>query len=200
MEGLLTSVMIRTEDAGAIKRGMFHFFMTIAKRVEPDLMNGRSVGTLDRLLYALGRLMVYGPLLNNLGFSRVRVAYTVGEAIGPDLFTFYRPIGVNLKQLYDSTETAVFVCLQPDNQARADSVGVPIRGVQIKVRSIICTSTWMRMASKTWPPMPTAASFLSTPGCASKRPTAQGWSDKLRYCSRPATTAYWHRIRPCERQ
>jgi long-chain acyl-CoA synthetase len=63
----------------------------------------------------------------------VRVAYTAGEAIGPDLFTFYRSLGINLKQLYGSTETAVFVCLQPDNEARADTVGVPIEGVEIKV-------------------------------------------------------------------
>ena len=76
---------------------------------------------------------MYGPLRNTLGFSRVRVAYTAGEAIGPDLFTFYRSIGINLKQLYGSTETAVFVCLQPDDEARADTVGVPISGVQIKV-------------------------------------------------------------------
>ena len=132
-EGLLTTVMIRMEDAGRIKRVMFAFFMAVAKRVGPDLMNGQQVGVLDRLLYGLGQLMVYGPLRNTLGFSRVRVAYTAGEAIGPDLFTFYRSIGINLKQLYGSTETAVFVCLQPDNQARADTVGVPIDGVQIKV-------------------------------------------------------------------
>jgi len=85
------------------------------------------------VLYALGNVLVYGPLRNNLGFSRVRVAYTAGEAIGPDLFTFYRSIGINLKQLYGSTETAVFVCLQPDHQARADTVGIPIEGVEIKV-------------------------------------------------------------------
>jgi long-chain acyl-CoA synthetase len=132
-ESLLTSVMIRMEDAGAIKRRMFHFFMDVAKRVGPALMDGQAVGTGDRLLYALGQVLAYGPLRNNLGFSRVRVAYTAGEAIGPDLFTFYRSIGINLKQLYGSTETAVFVCLQPDNQARADTVGVPIRGVQIRV-------------------------------------------------------------------
>lgn len=132
-EGLLTSVMIRMEDAGAIKRKMFHACMAVAKRVGPALMDGAAVGTLDRIKYALGNLLVYGPLRNNLGFSRVRVAYTAGEAIGPDLFTFYRSIGINLKQLYGSTETAVFVCLQPDNQARADTVGVPIRGVEIKV-------------------------------------------------------------------
>ena len=132
-EGLLTSVMIRMEDAGSLKRKMFEACMNVAKRVGPALMDGENVGALDKLKYALGDFLVYGPLRNNLGFSRVRVAYTAGEAIGPDLFTFYRSIGINLKQLYGSTETAVFVCLQPDNQARADTVGVPIRGVQIKL-------------------------------------------------------------------
>ena len=107
--------------------------MGVAKKVGPALMDGQSVGLLDRVLYGLGNLMVYGPLRNNMGFSRVRVAYTAGEAIGPDLFTFFRSIGVNIKQLYGSTETAVFVCLQPDNQARADTVGVPCKGVEIKV-------------------------------------------------------------------
>jgi long-chain acyl-CoA synthetase len=132
-EGLLTSVMIRMEDAGAIKRKMFHAFMSVAKRCGPALMDGKEVSFTDRLLYSLGNLMVYGPLRNNLGFSRVRVAYTAGEAIGPDLFTFYRSIGINIKQLYGSTETAVFVCLQPDHEARADTVGVPCAGVEIKV-------------------------------------------------------------------
>ncbi|WP_431098625.1 AMP-dependent synthetase/ligase [Polaromonas aquatica] len=132
-ESLLTTVMIRMEDAGRIKRGMFHYFMGVAKRAGPALMDGKPVAAMDRLLYALGSVLVYGPLRNTLGFSRVRVAYTAGEAIGPDLFTFYRSIGINLKQLYGSTETAVFVCLQPDNEARADTVGVPISGVQIKV-------------------------------------------------------------------
>ena len=132
-EGLLTNVMIRMEDASRIKRGIFHFFMGVAKRVGPDRMDGKPVGAMQSLLYGIGNAMVYGPLRNSLGFSRVRVAYTAGEAIGPDLFTFYRSIGINLKQLYGSTETAVFVCLQPDNQVRADTVGVPIEGVQIRV-------------------------------------------------------------------
>ncbi len=142
-EGLLTSVMIRMEDAGVLKRKAFHHFMNVARRVGPALIDERlgagkagaakPVGLGDRLSYALGNLLIYGPLRNTLGFSRVRVAYTAGEAIGPDLFTFYRSIGVNLKQLYGSTETAVFVCLQPDHEAKADTVGVPIDGVQIQV-------------------------------------------------------------------
>ncbi len=132
-EALLTSVMIRMEDAGRIKRFLFDRAMALARRVGPARMDGRPVGLVDRLRYALGNLLVYAPLRNTLGFSRVRIAYTAGEAIGPDLFSFYRSIGINLKQLYGSTETAVFVCLQPDNEARADTVGIPIEGVEIKV-------------------------------------------------------------------
>ena len=132
-EGLLTNVMIRMEDASPIKRSLFKFFMDVAKTHGPKRMDGESIGLVGGLLYALGDLVIYGPLRNNLGFSRVRVGYTAGEAIGPDLFSFYRSIGINLKQLYGSTETAVFVCLQPDHQARADTVGVPCAGVQIKV-------------------------------------------------------------------
>jgi len=120
-EGLLTTVMIRMEDAGLVKKWLFHHFMKLARRVGPARMDGKPVSALDRAHYALGKLFIYGPLRNTLGLSRVRVAYTAGEAIGPDLFTFYRSIGINLKQLYGSTETAVFVCLQPDHEARGRS-------------------------------------------------------------------------------
>ena len=132
-EALLTSVMIRMEDASAPKRWLFKRCMDLARRVGPALMDATPVSALDRLRYALGDKLIYGPLRNTLGLSRVRVAYTAGEAIGPDLFVFYRSIGVNLKQLYGSTETAVFVCLQPDHQARSDTVGIPIEGVEIRL-------------------------------------------------------------------
>src|SRR5258705_3770231 len=107
--------------------------MNVARRVGGDILDGRSTGMLDRLVYGLGNALVYGPLRNVLGMSRVRVAYTAGEAIGPDLFAFYRSLGVNLKQLYGSTETAVFVCMQPDGQVRADSVGPPLQGVELQI-------------------------------------------------------------------
>ncbi|MBL8350805.1 MAG: AMP-binding protein [Burkholderiaceae bacterium] len=132
-EGLLTTVMIRMEDASALKRRLFHACMDVARRVGPALLDGKPVSAIDRLKWTLGDWAIFGPLRNSLGFSRVRVAYTAGEAIGPDLFTFYRSIGVNLKQLYGSTETAVFVCLQPDHEARADTVGVPVQGVEIRL-------------------------------------------------------------------
>jgi long-chain acyl-CoA synthetase len=133
-EGLLTQVMIRMEDAGALKRKLFHYFMGVAKKVGADILDGKPVGFGDRLLYRLGDLAVYGPLRNVLGMSRVKVAYTAGEAIGPDLFSFYRSIGINLKQLYGSTETAVFVCIQQNGRVKPDTVGPPIPGVELKIK------------------------------------------------------------------
>ena len=131
-EGLLTQVSIRMEDASALKRNMFNYFMGVAKKVGVPLLEGKSVSFIDRMLYGLGNVFVYGPLKNNLGFSRVKCAYTAGEAIGPDLFDFYRSLGINLKQLYGSTETAVFVCRQPNGQVKSDTVGTPVEGVEIK--------------------------------------------------------------------
>jgi long-chain acyl-CoA synthetase len=132
-ENMLTTVMIRMEDASRIKRAMFHHFMEVARRCGSSILDGKPVAASDRLQYALGALLVYGPLKNVLGLSRVRVAYTAGAAIGPDLFRFYRSIGVNLKQLYGSTETCAYVCLQPDGNIKFDSVGLPAPGVEVKL-------------------------------------------------------------------
>ena len=133
-ENLLTTVMIRMEDASRIKQKMFHYFMGVARRVGADILDRRpGIGAGDRLLYALGNLLVYGPLRNVLGMSRVRVAYTAGAAIGPDLFRFYRSIGINLKPLSGATETCAYVCLQPDGQIKFDTVGLPAPGVEVKI-------------------------------------------------------------------
>src|SRR5918992_1625597 len=132
LEALLTQVSIRMDDAAAPKRWLYRKFMGIASRVGGALLDKQPVGLWERFLYNLGDLLVYGPLRNVLGMSRVRVGYTAGEAIGPDLFKFYRSIGINLKQLYGSTETAVFVCIQPDGEVRADTVGPAVRGVELK--------------------------------------------------------------------
>jgi long-chain acyl-CoA synthetase len=133
-ENLLTQVMIRMEDASRIKRSAFHYFLNVARRCGAQILDRQpGVPGRDRLLYALGNLLVYAPLRNVLGMSRIRVAYTAGAAIGPDLFRFYRSIGVNLKQLYGSTETCAYVCLQPDGGIKLDTVGLPAPGVEIKI-------------------------------------------------------------------
>jgi len=132
-EGQLTSVMIRMEDAGRVKRWLFDHHMALARRVGPGILEGRPVGIIDRLRYALGDVLVYGPLKNTLGYSRIRVGYTAGEAIGPEIFDFYRSLGINLKQLYGQTEASVFITQQPDGEVRADTVGVPSPGVELKI-------------------------------------------------------------------
>ena len=132
-ESILTTVMIRMEDASWIKRKMFSYFMAVAKRCGIRILDGLPVSFGDRVLYFLGKVLVYGPLRNTLGFSRIRLAYTAGEAIGPDIFDFYRSIGVNLKQLYGSTEASVSITAQPDGEVLPDTVGRPSPGVEIKI-------------------------------------------------------------------
>lgn len=132
-ETMLTSVMIRMEDATRLKKWLFDRFMAVAERVGPAILDGKPVSLIDRLTYGLGQIMVYGPLKNTLGFSNIRVGYTAGEAIGPEIFSFYRSLGINLKQLYGQTEATVFITVQPDGEVRADTVGVPAPGVELRI-------------------------------------------------------------------
>jgi long-chain acyl-CoA synthetase len=132
-EQMLTRVMIRMEDAGAIKRHLFHALLGVARRHGEKLLNGEPVPLTGRLLYWLGELLVYGPLKNVLGLSRVRIAYTAGEAIGPDLFSFYRSIGLNLKQLYGQTEAFLYLTAQPDGKIFSDTVGPVMTNVDLRI-------------------------------------------------------------------
>ena len=132
-ENMITQVMIRMEDAAAIKRGLFHFFMAHAAKVGVGILNGDKISLKDSLLYKLGNFFVYAPLKNVLGLSRTKLAYTAGEAIGPEIFDFYRSMGINIKQLYGQTECMVFICVQPDGEVYADTVGTPALEVEIDI-------------------------------------------------------------------
>ncbi len=132
-EALLTRVQIRMEDAAAFKKWLYCRFMDVAKRWGEKIANGEKVPLRARLAYGLGDLLIYAPLKNALGFSRIRVAYTAGEAIGADLFAFYRSIGLNLKQLYGQTEAFLFVTAQADRAVRSDAVGPPAPGVALRI-------------------------------------------------------------------
>lgn len=132
-EGMLTRIMIRMEDASWLKRKLFHYYMGVAKKWGERILDGKPVPLPARLNYALGNLLVYGPLKNVMGLTTVRVGYTAGEAIGPELFSFFRSIGLNLKQLYGQTEAFLFVTCQKDDGVRADCVGPATPNVEIRI-------------------------------------------------------------------
>jgi len=132
-ESLLTTVQIRMEDASRVKRALYRWAVEHAKLTGPALLEGRDVSLMDRLRYRVGHAMIYAPLLNATGLSKVRVGYTAGEAIGPELFVFYRSLGINLKQLYGQTEACVFLTQQPDGEVYSDTVGVPTPGVEVRI-------------------------------------------------------------------
>ena len=132
-EALLTRVMIRMEDASAFKRWLFRHFMAVARRWGAKIVNGEPLPWAARVHYALGEALIYGPLKNTLGFTRIRIAYTAGEAIGADLFAFYRSLGLNLKQLYGQTEAFLYVTAQADGAVRSDTVGPPAPNVELRI-------------------------------------------------------------------
>jgi long-chain acyl-CoA synthetase len=132
-ENFLTAIMVRMEDAGNFKKKMFHYFLDHAAKVGEPILNRENVSLFDRIKYFFGEILVYGPLKNRLGFSNMKVGYTAGEAIGPEIFKFYRSLGINLKQLYGQTEATVYVSAQPDGEIRAETVGRPIPGVEIEI-------------------------------------------------------------------
>jgi long-chain acyl-CoA synthetase len=132
-ENLLTNVMIRVEDAAWPKRTLVHACLALAQAIERARLARRPVPLWRRLLYPLGRLLVYGPLVDNLGLRRIRLAYTGGEAVGPELFVFFRARGINLKQLYGMTESSALVAIHADGDVRLDTVGTPLPGVEIRI-------------------------------------------------------------------
>lgn len=133
LENHRTNIMIRMEDASALKRNMFHYFLKVAEEVGIDINENKPVPFKQRVLYQLGRLMVYEPLKNVLGYSRTRLTYTAGEAIGPDMFNFYRALGIHVKQVYGQTEASPFLTVQPNDAVRPDTVGVALKQVQLKL-------------------------------------------------------------------
>jgi len=132
-ETMLTITMVRMEDAGPLMRKAFHYFLGVAKKHGEKILNGESVPLSARLLYKLGDILIYAPLRNRFGLTNIKVGYTAGEAIGPELFKFYRSIGVNLKQLYGQTEAGVYITMQPNGEIKADTVGKPAPLVEIRI-------------------------------------------------------------------
>jgi long-chain acyl-CoA synthetase len=132
-ENLLTRIMVQMEDAGKFKKKMFDYFMGVARKVGEKILNGEQVPFGDRLLYNIGEFCVYGPLKNRMGLTRLKVGYTAGEAIGPEIFQFFRSLGLNLKQLYGQTEASVYITLQPDGEIYGDTVGKPAPDVELKI-------------------------------------------------------------------
>jgi long-chain acyl-CoA synthetase len=164
-ENLLTAVMVRMEDASRPRSGcsLFHGACAARRRTDPQRRDGRLF---DRLKYRLGELLVYGPLKNRMGFLRMRVGYTAGEAIGPEIFRFYRSLGLNLKQLYGQTEASVYITAQPDGEIRADTVGRPSPDVEIRSRRTARSCTARRASS--------SATTRTTRRRARPRPTTAG--------------------------
>jgi long-chain acyl-CoA synthetase len=132
-ENMLTAVQVRAADATPLKRRAFDYFRSAAERAEILRTEGKPVPVGLRIATALGEFFVYRPVRDQLGLRQTKWVLTGGAPLGPDTFRFFRSIGVNLKQVYGSTETTGLVSLQPDREANPTTAGRPVPGVEIKI-------------------------------------------------------------------
>ena len=132
-ENMLTGVQVKAADAPAFKRWIFERFRAAAERAEILRADGKPIPLGLRLACMLGEVLVYTPIRDQLGLRRTRWALTGGAPLGPDTFRFFRSIGVNLKQVYGSTETTGLVSLQPSSEANPTTAGRPCPGIEVKI-------------------------------------------------------------------
>ena len=131
-ENILTGVMIRMEDAGWAKRGMFRYFTGLAGRIQKKRNRKEKPNVMEKVLYQLGLWLVYAPLLDNLGLRKVKLAYSGGEILGPEILDFFRSMGIHLKQIYGMTEAAIFISIPEDHDIQSDTNGPPVPWMDVK--------------------------------------------------------------------
>ncbi|HTQ34237.1 MAG TPA: AMP-binding protein, partial [Stellaceae bacterium] len=132
-ENTLTAVLVRAADATPMKRRLFNYFRRVAERAETRRSAGEPVPLGLRLGAAIGEMLIYGPLRDQLGLRRARWAYTGGAPLGADTFRFFRAVGVNLKQVYGATELAGLCSVQADHEVDPDTVGRPFQGTELRI-------------------------------------------------------------------
>ncbi|MEP1291547.1 MAG: AMP-binding protein [Nitratireductor sp.] len=130
---MLTTIQVGMENSTPFKKWLYHFFMDRAVAAETRKLNGKSGGALEPLGRFLGEALVFGPIKDQFGMSRLKNAFTGGEAIGEDTFVFYRALGIKLRQLYGQTENSAINAIQAPGEVRLHTVGKPAPGVELKI-------------------------------------------------------------------
>jgi long-chain acyl-CoA synthetase len=132
-DNMLTRVQVGLADSTPLKRRLFDYFMPKAIEMERRTLAGKQPSLGDRISYAIGNFMVYGPIKDFLGLSRAERAFTGGEAMGDETFLFFRALGIKLKQFYGQTETCALSAAQVEGSVKLHTVGPAMPGVDIKI-------------------------------------------------------------------
>lgn len=132
-DNMLTRVQVGMADSTPLKCKLFDLFMPHAIMLERKRLAGGHPGMIERLIHAIGNILVYGPIRDFLGLTRAERAFTGGEAIGEDTVLFFRALGVKLKQFYGQTETCALTAAQTEGSVKLHTVGIPMPGVDVRI-------------------------------------------------------------------
>jgi long-chain acyl-CoA synthetase len=132
-EAMCAEYQVKIADADPLKRSITRLAIGIGER-SAARSGARGVTGLGwRLLHRMARGLAFRAMLDKFGLARVHHAYTGGAALGPEVFGFFRAIGLNLKQVYGQTESSGICVLHPDDEVRAGTVGRPTPGTQVRI-------------------------------------------------------------------
>ena len=156
-ETIRSQIWLKIDESYWLNRKIYNYFIKIGEKAARYRMSGEQMPASLRFLAWLGDQVLFRPLINQVGFMRLRRAYTGGAALGPELFTFYQAIGVNLKQIYGQTEIVGIAYMHRDGDVRPDTVGKPLPGTECKIsedgeilsRSLSVTPGYYNLPEKT---------------------------------------------------
>ncbi len=132
-ETIRSQIWLKIDESYWLNRLAYNKFIKIGERAARYRMSGEKMPASLRFMAWLGKTLVMDPLINQIGLRRLRRAYTGGAALGPELFTFYQAIGVNLKQIYGQTEIVGIAYMHRDGDVRPDTVGKPLPETECKI-------------------------------------------------------------------
>jgi long-chain acyl-CoA synthetase len=132
-ENLVSNVQVKMADASWVKRRLYGWLMPVGEEAARRTMEKQPLSLRLRVLHALGEFFVFAPLRDHLGFRRTRYAYTGGAPLGPEIFLFFRSLGINLKQVYGQTEAGGVSCVQRDGDIKLGTVGKPFPNTEVKL-------------------------------------------------------------------
>jgi long-chain acyl-CoA synthetase len=156
-ETIRSQIWLKIDESYWLNRLVYETFIKIGEKAARYRMSGQKMPVSLRFLDRLGHLVLFRPLINQIGLMRLRRAYTGGAALGPELFTFYQAIGVNLKQIYGQTEIVGIAYMHRDGDVRPDTVGKPLPGTECRIsdegeilsRSLSVTPGYYNLPEKT---------------------------------------------------
>ncbi len=132
---IYTHASNRIESARTFDTQIYKAALRAVMTVAAHRAAGQKGSLADWLRFMFARITTFSPFCNIYGLSRLRLALTGGDAIAPDVFHFFRAIGIDLRETYGQVEGCACVTMQSPEDWNSDSVGLPLGDTEVRIEN-----------------------------------------------------------------